>query len=73
MGYAFGTVFGISVVYAMTIVTTALVGFTLKKPLATVLLLIIVFPLQFIPLMLAAALLARIIPAPKLLKDKVND
>ncbi len=68
LGYAFGTVFGISVVFAMTIVTTALVGFTLKKPLATVLLLMIVFPLQYIPLMLAAALFVRIIPLPSIIK-----
>ncbi|MCR5429607.1 MAG: chloride channel protein, partial [Eubacterium sp.] len=42
LGYAFGMIFGISVVFAMAVVTTALVGYTLKKPIATVLLLMIV-------------------------------
>lgn len=73
LGYAFGTVFGIDVVFAMALVTTALVGYTLKKPLATVLLLMIAFPFQYILIMLAAALFARIIPEPKILKEKIND
>ena len=67
LGYAFGTAFGVDVVFAMAIVTTSLVGYTLKKPLATVLLLMIVFPWQYILIMMAAALFARIIPAPKTL------
>ena len=73
MGYAIGMVTGVDVVFAMALVTTGLVGYTLKKPLAVVLLLMIVFPYQYIPIMIAVALLARIIPAPKCLMDNKND
>ena len=73
MGYAIGMATGVDVVFAMALVTTGLVGYTLKKPLAVVLLLMIVFPYQYIPIMIAAALLAKIIPAPKCLMDNKND
>ena len=72
LGYAFGTIFGISVVFAMAIVTTAVVGYTLKKPIATVLLLMIVFPWQLILILIAVALLSKLIPIPKVIIDDRN-
>lgn len=72
LGYAFGMIFGISVVFAMAVVTTALVGYTLKKPIATVLLLMIVFPWQLILILLAVALLSKLIPIPKVIIDDRN-
>lgn len=70
LGFAFGTLFNVNVVFAMAIVTTGIVGFTLKKPLATILLLMIVFPFQYLPAMLVIALAARFIPAPKILIEE---
>lgn len=72
LGYAFGTIFGISVVFAMAVVTTAVVGYTLKKPIATVLLLMIVFPWQLLLVLMAVALLSKLIPIPKVIIDDRN-
>ena len=58
---------GVSAVFCAAVVTTALVGHTLKKPVATVLLLMIVFPPKLIPVMLFAAIAAKFIPTPKAL------
>lgn len=65
IGCAMSILFGISMVFSAAVVTTALVGHTLKKPLATVLLMIIVFPARLIPIMLLAAIIARFIPTAK--------
>ena len=61
---------GISMVFCASVVTAALVGHTLKKPLATVLLLMIVFPPRLIPVMLFAAMAAKFIPTPKIFMNK---
>ena len=57
-------------VFCAGVVTTALVGHTLKKPLATVLLLMIVFPVKLIPIMLFSAIAAKFIETPKALLTK---
>lgn len=67
IGCAMSLIFGIDMVFCASVVTTALVGHTLKKPLATVLLLMIVFPLRLIPIMLFAAIAAKFIETPKAL------
>ena len=67
IGCAMSMLFGTSPVFSCTVVTTALVGHTLKKPLAVVLLLIIIFPPRLIPIMLFAAMAAKIMPVPKTL------
>lgn len=67
IGCAMSMITGLNPVYCAAVVTTALVGHTLKKPLATVLLLMIVFPFNLVPVMLAAAMLAKFIPTPKFL------
>ncbi len=64
VGCAMSLFFGLNAVFCASVVTAALVGHTLKKPLATVLLLMIVFPPTLIPVMLFAAIAARFIPTP---------
>ena len=61
---------GADMVLCTAVVTATLVGHTMKKPLATVLLLMIVFPLRLIPVMLLAAAAAKFIPTPKILTPK---
>ena len=58
---------GFGAVFCAAVVTTALVGHTLKKPIATVLLLMIVFPPKLIPVMIFAAIAAKFVPTPKAL------
>lgn len=70
IGCAMSLILGIDIVFSASIVTTALVGHTLKKPLATVLLLMIVFPVKLIPVMLFAAIAAKFIETPKILLAK---
>lgn len=65
IGCAMSLLFGVDMVFCAAVTTTALVGHTLKKPLATVLLLMIVFPARLIPVMLFAAAAAKFIPTPK--------
>ncbi len=67
IGCAMSLLLGVSVLFCTAVVTTALVGHTLKKPLATVLLLMILFPPQLIPIMLLAAVAAKWIPTPSFL------
>lgn len=70
IGCAMSLMLGIDMVFCASVVTTALVGHTLKKPLATVLLLMIVFPVRLIPIMLFAAIAAKFIETPKALLTK---
>ena len=70
IGCAMSLMLGIDMVFCASVVTTALVGHTLKKPLATVLLLMIIFPVRLIPIMLFAAIAAKFIETPKALLTK---
>lgn len=70
IGCAMSLILGIDTVFCASVVTTSLVGHTLKKPLATVLLLLIVFPVKLIPVMLFAAIAAKFIETPKALLTK---
>ncbi len=65
IGCSMSILFGISMVFSAAVVTTALVGHTLKKPIATVMLMMIVFPARLIPIMLFAAIAAKFIPTAK--------
>ena len=67
IGCAMSLLLGVDAVFCTAVVTTALIGHTLKKPLATVLLMMIVFPVRLIPIMLFAAAAAKFIPTPKAL------
>ena len=70
IGCALSILLGIDPVFCAAVVTTALVGHTLKKPLATVLLLMIVFPPRLLPIMIFAAMTAKFIPTPKIFLAK---
>ena len=70
IGCAMSLLFGVNVLFSTAIVTTALVGHTLKKPMATVLLLMILFPMRLIPIMLFAAAAAKFIPTPAIMLPK---
>lgn len=72
IGCAVSLILGIDLVFCAAVVTTALVGHTLKKPFATVLLMMIVFPPTLIPVMLFAAAAAKFVPTPNflLIKEK---
>lgn len=73
IGCSMSLMLGLDPVFCAAVVTTALVGHTLKKPLATVLLLMIVFPPKLIPVMLAAAACAKFIPTPKAILGKEDE
>lgn len=66
IGCSMSMLLGADIVLSTAVVTAALVGHTMKKPLATVLLLMIIFPMRLIPAMLLAAALAKFIPTPEL-------
>ena len=67
IGCSMSLLSGVNPAFCTAVVTSALVGHTLKKPLATVLLLMIVFPPAYLPIMLCAAAAAKFFPTPKAL------
>ena len=69
LGYAFGLLFGINVIFSVCIVTTTLMAYILKKTFATVLLLMICFPFRAIPIMLFAAVIGSLINNSKDVKN----
>lgn len=67
-GYGFSILFNINPIFSIVIITAALVALTLRKPLATALLLMICFPIDaFFPILITAVI-ASAIPIPKFLK-----
>ena len=69
MGYALGIILNMDPVISMSIVTTSFMASILKKPLAVVLLLMIIFPVNLIPLMLVSAVIACLFKTPGFLED----
>ena len=67
MGYALGIILNMDPVLSMSIVTTSFMASILKKPLAVVLLLMIIFPMNLIPLMLVSAVIACLFKTPEFL------
>lgn len=67
IGCAMSLLLGVNILFSTAAVTAALVGHTLKKPMATVLLLMILFPPRLIPIMLFASAAAKFIPTPAVL------
>ena len=55
LGFAFGLLFNINLIFSVCILTTSLLAYVIKKPVATVLLLMICFPIAAIPAMLVAS------------------
>lgn len=70
IGCGMSLLLGADVVLCTAVVTATLVGHTMKKPLATVMLLMMIFPLRLIPAMLLAAAAAKFIPTPKVFLPK---
>lgn len=70
LGYAFGLLFDINVIFSVCVVTTSLMACILKKPFATVLLLMICFPFKAVPIMLFAAVIGTFINNSKKLEVK---
>ena len=65
VGYAFSMILGIDPIIAAATLSTAFLANIIKKPLATVLLLMIVFPANLIPIMLVAAVAGAFLSVPK--------
>ena len=72
IGCAMSLLLGVNVLFSTAAVTAALVGHTLKKPMATVLLLMILFPPRLIPIMLFASAAAKFIPTPAVLRPALR-
>ena len=72
IGCAMSLLLGVNVLFSTAAVTAALVGHTLKKPMATVLLLMILFPPRLIPIMLFASAAANFIPTPAVLRPALR-
>ena len=68
MGYAMSILLNMDPIIAMAIVTSSFMASILKKPLAVVLLLMIIFPMNLIPLMLVSAVIACLFETPEILQ-----
>lgn len=68
MGYAMSILLNMDPVISMSIVTASFMASIMKKPIAVVLLLMIIFPVNLIPLMLVSAVVACLFKTPKLMK-----
>lgn len=64
MGYAMSIILNMDPIISMSIVTTSFISNILKKPIAVVLLLMILFPANLIPLMLATAIISCLFKTP---------
>lgn len=69
IGFGFGMLFGLSTSFCAAVITAALLGATMKKPLAVTFLLLLCFDVRIIPWILLAALLGSIVSA-KILPEK---
>lgn len=72
LGYAFSIILNMDPVISMAVVTSSFLAHIMKKPLAVVLLLMIVFPANLIPLMLASSIIACLFKAPKAINTNKN-
>ena len=68
MGYALSILLNMDPIISMAIVTTSFTASILKKPIAVVLLLMIIFPMNLIPLMLVSAVVACLFKTPEFLE-----
>lgn len=69
IGYGMAAIAGIDPVFSLCVVTAALLGAVMRKPLMVVLLLFLCFPLISAIPMFIAALVGSRIPVPKSLTD----
>ena len=68
MGYALSIILNMDPIISMAVVTTSLTAGVYKKPIAVVLLLIIIFPANLIPLMLISAVIPCLFKTPQFLE-----
>lgn len=68
MGYALGILLNVDPIISMSVVTSSFIAGILKKPIAVVLLLMIIFPMNLIPLMLVAAVIPCLFKTPEFLE-----
>ena len=68
-GYAMSLILNMDPVISMAIVTSSFLSNIMKKPLAVVLLLMIVFPANLIPIMLGSSIIASLFKNPKILEN----
>jgi H+/Cl- antiporter ClcA len=64
-GFAMSLLLNIDPVISMAVVTTSFLSNIMKKPIAVVLLLIIVFPVNLIPIMLLSSVISCLFKTPK--------
>lgn len=69
LGYAMSILFNIDPVISMTIVTSSFLANIMKKPLAVVLLLMIVFPMNLVFIMLISSVVACLFKTPKIIEE----
>lgn len=68
MGYALSILLNMDSIISMSIVTTSFMASILRKPIAVVLLLMIIFPMNLIPLMLVSAVIPCLFKVPDFLE-----
>ena len=68
MGYALSILLNMDPIISMSVVTTSFMASILKKPIAVVLLLMIIFPVNLIPLMLVSAVIPCLFKTPEFLE-----
>ena len=61
LGYAVSIVLPIDPAFSVVVITTSLISFLMNKPFATMLLLMIIFPIEAIPVMLLSAVIGSAI------------
>ena len=67
MGYAMSIILNMDPIISMAILTTSFLASIIRKPIAVVFLLMIIFPMNLIPLMLVAAVVACLFKTPEFL------
>ena len=65
LGYGLAALTGVDPVFALCVVTGALVGAVMRQPIMTMVLLFLVFPVAGAPALLGAAALGSLIPVPR--------
>lgn len=60
LGYALAILTGLNSAFCVIVITTSLIAFIMNKPLATILLLMIIFPTSAIPVMIIAATIGSV-------------
>ncbi|MGN0363459.1 MAG: chloride channel protein [Bilifractor sp.] len=65
IGYGIALLTGLNPAFVLAVVTAALLGVTLRKPIAVTLLLLLCFPVRIIPWLIIAALIGSMMPGRK--------